>query len=79
MKLILRGRRWSFILEEIRQWLEIYEEMGTKTQAQSFVALADRQLVELQRQQQELAETIEDLARTRGEVLAYLEEGETAK
>ena len=28
MTLILRGRRFGFSLEEIRQWLEIYEEEG---------------------------------------------------
>ena len=30
MTLILRGRRWGFSLEEIRQWLEIYERSGTR-------------------------------------------------
>lgn len=67
MTLILRGRRWGFSLEEIRQWLEIYEEQGTKAQMQTFVDYADRQLVELEKQCRELAETIEDLKTFRAE------------
>ncbi|MBT0958596.1 MerR family DNA-binding transcriptional regulator [Alphaproteobacteria bacterium KMM 3653] len=61
MTLILRGRRWGFSLEEIRQWLEIYENEGTETQAQTFVELADRQLKDLRRQKDELEAAIEDL------------------
>src|SRR6056297_3994542 len=40
MTLILRGRRWGFSLEEIRQWLEIYEQKGTEAQMHAFVDLA---------------------------------------
>ena len=40
MTLILRGRRWGFSLEEIRQWLLIYEEKGTNEQYREFVRLA---------------------------------------
>ncbi len=32
MKLILRGRRFGFSLEDIRQWLMIYGEKGTLEQ-----------------------------------------------
>ncbi|MGB0438808.1 MAG: MerR family transcriptional regulator, partial [Paracoccaceae bacterium] len=32
MKLILRGRKFGFQLEEIRQWLLIYEHEGTEAQ-----------------------------------------------
>jgi DNA-binding transcriptional MerR regulator len=32
MTLILRGRRFGFSLEEIRQWLEIYDKRGTDAQ-----------------------------------------------
>lgn len=79
MKLILRARRYGFALEEIRQWLLIYTETGTQSQAQKFVELADRQLALLKEQQVELAETIEDLAKTRSEVLSYLAEEAPAK
>jgi len=30
MKLILRGRKFGFQLEELRQWLLIYEKEGTE-------------------------------------------------
>ncbi|WCR09965.1 MerR family DNA-binding transcriptional regulator [Paracoccus stylophorae] len=44
MTLILRGRRFGFSLEEIRQWLMIYEEKGSREQHEVWLALADRQL-----------------------------------
>jgi DNA-binding transcriptional MerR regulator len=47
MTLILRGRRFGFSLEEIRQWLLIYEKKGTGPQMAALVELADRQLAEL--------------------------------
>jgi DNA-binding transcriptional MerR regulator len=61
MTLILRGRRFGFSLEEIRQWLLIYQQKGTRPQLETWLAMADRQLEELTRQQQDLAATIEDL------------------
>ncbi|WP_417628942.1 MerR family transcriptional regulator [Pararhodobacter aggregans] len=68
MTLILRGRRFGFALEELRQWLLIYEKQGTKPQFQAFVGMADRQLGELTRQRDELAVTIADLKALRDEV-----------
>ena len=67
MTLILRGRRFGFSLEELRQWLLIYETKGTKLQLEAFVDMANRQLTELARQRDELALTIEDLKSTRDE------------
>jgi len=61
MTLILRGRRFGFSLEEIRQWLLIYRQKGTRPQLETWIALADRQLAELTRQRDELGVTIEDL------------------
>lgn len=61
MTLILRGRRFGFSLEEIRQWLLIYQQKGTKPQLQAWIDLADRQLEELARQRAELDVAIEDL------------------
>jgi DNA-binding transcriptional MerR regulator len=61
MTLILRGRRFGFSLEEIRQWLLMYRQSGTRPQLETFLGLADRQLRELQRQKAELEATIEDL------------------
>jgi len=61
MKLILRGRRFGFSLEEIRQWLLIYGKKGEKDQLQHWLSLADRQLQELEKQRAELDLTIADL------------------
>ena len=61
MTLILRGRRFGFSLEEIRQWLLIYRQKGTGPQLQAWLALADRQLAELEKQHTELDTTIDDL------------------
>lgn len=61
LTLILRGRRFGFSLEEIRQWLLIYRQKGTKPQLEHWLTLADRQLADLERQQAELAASIADL------------------
>jgi DNA-binding transcriptional MerR regulator len=65
MKLILRGRKFGFSLEEIRQWLLMYQAKGTKPQLQSFVELADRQLAVLLEQQKQLEATIGELRQLR--------------
>lgn len=61
MTLILRGRRFGFSLEEIRQWLLMYRQQGTRPQYETFLSLADRQLAELEHQKAELDATIDDL------------------
>ena len=61
LTLILRGRRFGFSLEEIRQWLLIYRQKGTQTQLEHWLGLADRQLADLTRQQAELESSITDL------------------
>lgn len=61
MTLILRGRRFGFSLEEIRQWLLMYSKQGTRPQYETFLGLADRQLSELERQKADLDATIDDL------------------
>ena len=65
MKLILRGRKFGFQLEEIRQWLLIYENEGTAAQMQAFVEMADRQMNELKEQQSQLDEALSELAALR--------------
>ena len=69
MTLILRGRRFGFSLEEIRQWLEIYQKQGTAAQLAAFVAMADRQMAELDRQMADLAAARADLDALRAEAL----------
>ncbi len=61
MTLILRGRKYGFQLEEIRQWLLIYENEGTTAQMRAFVEMADRQMVALQEQRAQLDEAMEEL------------------
>lgn len=61
MTLILRGRRFGFSLEEIRQWLAIYRQAGTKPQLEAWLQMADRQLADLDRQRSDLVGAIADL------------------
>jgi len=72
MTLILRGRRFGFSLEEIRQWLMIYQQKGTGPQLENWIGLADRQLAELERQMAELATSIADLRALRDTAAAAL-------
>ena len=77
MTLILRGRRFGFSLEEIRQWLEIYEKKGTRAQLESWIEMADRQIVALTEQRKELGDALSDLKTLREEVSASLSGEET--
>ncbi len=61
MTLILRGRKFGFQLEELRQWLLIYDQDGTKTQMEVFLGMAERKRKELKEQQLQLGETLEEL------------------
>lgn len=70
MTLILRGRRFGFSLEEIRQWLLIYRQKGTLEQNMVLIEKADRQLEVLEKQRRELAETIIELRALRDETAA---------
>lgn len=72
MTLILRGRRFGFSLEDIRQWLLIYDHEGTRAQNESWIELAERQIKSLEIQRQELDETIADLTQLHDEVAKTL-------
>jgi DNA-binding transcriptional MerR regulator len=66
MTLILRGRRFGFSLEQIRQWLELYaEDPEGRLQRQAWLEMADRQLKELQERRRELDEVIAELTALR--------------
>jgi DNA-binding transcriptional MerR regulator len=73
MKLILRGRRFGFSLEEIRQWLLIYGKKGERPQLETWLRLADRQLEALERQRAELDLTLADLRALRETAVAELD------
>lgn len=72
MTLILRGRRFGFSLEDIRQWLLIYEKEGTHAQMREWITLADKQMVELQEQRKQLDDTMAELQSLRDETAKTL-------
>lgn len=72
MTLILRGRRFGFSLEDIRQWLLIYEKEGTVVQMRRWIDLADRQLIDLAEQRRQLDETMAELVHLRDETALTL-------
>lgn len=65
MELIMRGRRFGFSLEELRQWLLIYDHEGTEAQMQVFLDMADRQLVALAEQKEQLDAAMSELQELR--------------
>lgn len=72
MKLILRGRKFGFALEDIRQWLMIYEKEGTEAQMKAWIVLADGQLDELAEQRRQLDEAMDELRGLRDDTAAAL-------
>jgi len=70
MKLILRGRKFGFQLEDIRQWLLIYEKEGNSAQMRAFVEMADRQMTELELQRGQIDEALDELRKLRNETAA---------
>ncbi len=68
LTLILRGRKFGFSLEEIRQWLLIYEEKGSAAQLDEWIRLADRQLKALTEERDTLNQTIAELESLRNDV-----------
>ncbi len=65
MTLILRGRKFGFLLEEMRQWLAIYDQEGTIAQMEVFTEMAERKINELKEQQVQLAQTLKELEELR--------------
>lgn len=72
MTLIMRGRRFGFSLEEIRQWLLLRDEKGSEVQLSTFIDMADRQLAALAEQRRALEDTISELEALRAETLGLL-------
>ena len=73
MTLILRGRRFGFQLEELRQWLLMYEKEGTVAQMKAWIEMADRQLVDLAMQKVQLQHAMDELQSLRNETVQDLE------
>lgn len=72
MTLILRGRKWGYSLEGIRQWLLIYDKQGSKAQMEAWVESSSQQLAELEEQRRQLDEAIEELTKSRDDTAAAL-------
>ena len=74
MKLIMRGRRFGFSLEDIRQWLLIYRQQGTRAQYQVWVDFATRQLDVLAAQRDDIEAAIADLRALRDETVRLIDQ-----
>jgi DNA-binding transcriptional MerR regulator len=62
LKLILRGKRFGFSLEEIRQLLDLYDQDGgQQAQFERAYAAGRARLADMERQRDELIETIAEL------------------
>ena len=62
LKLILRGKRFGFSLEHIRQWLELYDlGDGQVTQLSTWIEHARAQVDTLRAQRDELEDAMSDL------------------
>ena len=73
MTLVLRGRRFGFQLEELRQWLLMYEKEGTAAQMKAWIEMADRQLIDLATQKEQLQQAMNELQSLRNETIQDLE------
>lgn len=73
MTLIMRGRRFGFSLEEMRQWLEMREQEGSEAQMRIWVEMADRQMLQLEEQRRQIDEAMEELQRLRNATAQELE------
>lgn len=75
MTLILRGRKFGFQLEDIRQWLSMYEKEGTEPQMRTWIEMADRQLAELSDQKKQIEDAMSELKALRDETADSLSKG----
>ena len=72
MTLVLRGRKFGIKLEELRQWLLIYEKEGTQAQMKAFLDMADSQLANLIEQRAQLDAAIDELQELRNDTAKSL-------
>jgi len=64
LRLIMRGRRFGFALEQIRQWLELYDpENQNRKQLEIWLEMSNEQINELKARQDELQQAIDDMAK----------------
>ncbi|HBN32094.1 MAG TPA: MerR family transcriptional regulator [Rhodobacteraceae bacterium] len=66
LKLILRGRRFGFPLEGVRQWLLLYDaDPMNRLQTEAWIEMSGRQLEELNSRLEELNATVNELQQLR--------------
>ena len=76
MKLIMRGRRFEFSLEGIRQWLLMYDgEKNNIEQINAWIEMATNQIEELKAKRITLDQSINELKSLRDYSIKSLEEG----
>ena len=62
LTLIKRGRRFGFSLEEIRQWLAMYDRKNqNQTQVEAWITMATKQTIELEERKAEIQVAINDM------------------
>ncbi len=75
LKLILRGRRFGFTLEEIRQWLDMYNgHNDNRAQMERMVEMSTAQIEELESRKAQLQEAIDELSGLRQLTLEQLQQ-----
>lgn len=75
LKLVLRGKRLGFSLDEIREYLELYDNSLDTRQSSQLHYLLERVRAKadtLRQQQEDLATTLEELAQIEAECMAQL-------
>ena len=76
MKLIMRGRRFGFSLEGIRQWLLMYDgKKNNIDQINTWIEMATNQIEELKAKRITLNQSINELKSLRDYSIKSLEEG----
>ena len=66
LRLINRGRRFGFSLEEIRQWLAMYDRKNqNQTQVEAWISMANKQTIELEDRKSEIQRAIDDIKNLR--------------
>jgi len=77
LKLILRGKRLGFSLEEIREMIEMYDVAGEPEQIRLTLKYGDKKLKEIEEKIKELELLKEDLLNIREILIKRLEELES--